>query len=238
MALLTASEFADACIIKRTSLASYENRGKIVATGSGKNKKFDTENPTNALFIRDKQAKKTSELEEAEIINRIKKYPAAPEKVEAKPDTTHTDAFNKILAEVDEAEKAVGKSRNGKPTPKYEDSVQLLKYLDTLKREKEIEQLTIKIQKQRGEVVPADLIQNVFTAHNQSILIEFKNGADDIIRIISAEKRFSVDEIAKIRGQLVDILNRAIDQAIENTAKSVEQIINDYTSILAVGERT
>lgn len=231
MALLTALEFSELCIVPRTSLASYESRGKIVAKGSGKSKKFDTENPINSLFIRDKQAKKTTEQEEAEIINRIKKYPATTDK----PETSHTDAFNKILADVVEAEKAVGVVRNG--IPKYEDSVQLLKYLDTLKRQSEIDLNKIKVQKQKGEVVPADLIEPIFLEHNRHILTEFKNAMDEVLKIFSKMKDLEPNENAELKGILRNRVNKAMKDASESSSQSVKSVIKNYTSARAAGER-
>lgn len=237
MALLTATEFAKLCIIPRTSLPSYETRDKVIPTGSGKSKMFDTENPTNALFIQMQKAKQTSEEEEAEIINRIKKYPAATEKVEAAPDTTHTDAFNKILAEVDEAEKAVGKSRNGN-IPKYEDSVQLLKYLDTLKREREIALLTIKEQTQKGEVIPTALIQPVLFQHNHYILTEFKHTIEEILREFAKMKSLDPEEHANLKGIMTNRVNAAMEKGTQNTISTVESIVKDFTLQRAVGERS
>lgn len=60
-------------------------------------------------------------------------------------------------------------------TPTLTNSTKKLKYLDTIKRTKEIEKLQIEIQKKKGEVVPVELIKPVILQHNQSILTEFKN---------------------------------------------------------------
>lgn len=108
----------------------------------------------------------------------------------------------------------------------YTESERQLKYLDTLKRSKEIEKLDIDIQKKRGEVVPSELIKPVFLQHNQSILTEFKNATDEIIRIFSKKKSLSVNEVAEIKSEIVNVINGTMNKAIANTVNSLGEVIN------------
>lgn len=118
----------------------------------------------------------------------------------------------------------------------YTESERQLKYLDTIKRQKEIEKLEIEIQKKKGEVVPSELIKPVFLQHNQSIITEFKNATDEIIRIFSKKRSLTVEEVAEIKGETTETINNAINKAIISTVKAVESIVLEHQDKKNVGE--
>lgn len=118
----------------------------------------------------------------------------------------------------------------------YTESERQLKYLDTIKRQKEIEKLDIEIQKKKGEVVPSELIKPVFLQHNQSIITEFKNATDEIIRIFSKKRSLTVEEVAEIKGETTETINNAINKATFSTIKSVESIVSEHQDKKNVGE--
>ena len=118
----------------------------------------------------------------------------------------------------------------------YTESERQLKYLDTIKREKEIEKLEIEIQKKKGEVVPSELIKPVFLQHNQSILTEITNRTDEFVRIFSKKKSLTVNEVAEMRGELTSWINESMNKAILSSIKSVESIIEEHQLKKSVGE--
>lgn len=118
----------------------------------------------------------------------------------------------------------------------YTESERQLKYLDTIKRQKEIEKLEIEIQKKKGEVVPSELIKPVFLQHNQSIITEFKNATDEIIRIFSKKRSLTVEEVAEIKGETTETINNAINKATFSTVKAVESIVSEHQDKKNIGE--
>lgn len=118
----------------------------------------------------------------------------------------------------------------------YTESERQLKYLDTIKRQKEIEKLEIEIQKKKGEVVPSELIKPVFLQHNQSIITEFKNATDELIRIFSKKRSLTVEEVAEIKGEATETINNAINKATFSTVKAVESIVLEHQDKKNVGE--
>lgn len=118
----------------------------------------------------------------------------------------------------------------------YTESERQLKYLDTIKRQKEIEKLDIEIQKKRGEVVPSELIKPVFLQHNQSIITEITNRCDEFIRIFSKKRTLTVNEVAEVRGEVVSWVNESMNKAILASIKSVENIITEHSEKKGVGE--
>lgn len=133
----------------------------------------------------------------------------------------HKDDANKVDADI----------------PSYEDSERRLKYLDTQKREKEVEKLQIEIQKKRGEVIPAELIPPVVMQHNQSIITAFKNEHDEWLRNFAKLHDMTGDEVARARGEAVQWINTAMGKATVMTEKAIEIIVADYVEKRGVGER-
>ena len=84
--------------------------------------------------------------------------------------------------------------------------------------------------------MPSELIKPVFLQHNQSILTEYKNATDEIIRIFSKKRSLTVDEVAEIKTDLVKTINNAINNAIIISSKSIDSIISDHSDKRGIGE--
>lgn len=209
MALLSKKEFAAACGIKTNTLSVQIMRGKVIC----ENELIDSNNEKNKFFLEKQSSRKQEPVEKQEKTSiEIVKQSIIPD--------------NTPLKDVESNE---GQS--------YTESERQLKYLDTLKRRKEIEKLEIDIQKKRGEVVPSELIKPVFLQHNQSIITEFKNATDEVIRIFSKKKSLTINEVAEIKGELIQSINVAIGKATLASVKGVESIILNHSEKRGVGER-
>lgn len=209
MAIYSKKEFADLCRIETKNLSNYITRKNVIVNSSGF---IDTSIDKNMAFLEKRRAKSSS-IPSADIVVKNKKK-NKPEDFDA-----------------DETEYVSG------PGQTYTESERKLKYLDTVKREAEIEKLKIDIAKKKGEVIPSELIAPCILQHNQSIVTEFKNTADEIIRIIAKKKSLSVNEMAEIKGDLVICINTSIQKATTLTSKNIENIISDFSEKKGVGER-
>lgn len=228
MALLTALEFSELCNVPRTSFASYENRGKIIASGSGKDKKYDTDDEKNKAFIQRMSSKGMQAVEVNNLLNHIAKVPVRKEPPPKR---------KKGLDFEEDPGDASSYELDSSGVPEYHVSEKILKFRDVQKRESEIELNSLKIMKQRGEVVPAMLIHPIFLQHNQYIINEFKNSIDETLRLFAKMKDLSAEESAQLKGIMIERVNDAMKTAATNTAASVKSIIDDYTSKRAAGER-
>lgn len=121
--------------------------------------------------------------------------------------------------------------------PTLEDSERLLRYLDTQKREKEVEKLQIEIQKKRGEVIPSELIPPIFLQHNQSILTAMKNEFDEWLRNHAKKYSIGINEVADARREATEWLNHAMNKAIDLSIVAVDAIVREYSEKRGVGER-
>lgn len=132
-----------------------------------------------------------------------------------------------------------------KPTEKYYEpsvnSLELekkLKQAELEKKEVDTRIALLKEEKLRGSVVPTDIVKVVFSQHFKSINSSFHQAADNLIVNIAKKKDLDRNEIAEIRGELVEIINIAVNDAIEESKKSIKNIVAEYSDKKGVGERT
>ena len=107
--------------------------------------------------------------------------------------------------------------------------------IEKLKVDTRIQEL--KEEKIRGEVVPIDLIKQVFITHNQSILTANKDFIDSLLLDFQAETRLSSEQSAKLRGKIVQGLNTNVNRAVDATKRNMSSIIEQHSIKKEVGER-
>jgi hypothetical protein len=220
MPLYTKKEFAYICKLKTKELSVYISRNKVVVEQDF----IDSENDVNKIFIEKREVCFLPPKEDV-VIPDENPYKNISKK-EKKTPKKEVESENNQDDEVEESS----------DVPTLHKSTILLKHLDTVKRGKEIEKLQIEIQKKKGEVVPVELIKPVILQHNQSILTEFKNAGDEILRIMSKKYSFSVEDLAYCKGEFVRTINNSMSKAIFATTKSIDLIIQSHIEKKAVGE--
>lgn len=111
------------------------------------------------------------------------------------------------------------------------------KQLEIDKLEQDLRLNRIRELKLTGEVVPTDQIQNLFTQHTKSIINRFHQAGDNLITEISKKKSLSPDEVAELRFELVNIINKSTMDAIQDSLKQVDYIQQEYSQKRERGER-
>lgn len=213
MALYSKKEFADILDMSTKALSVYISRGNVIVKGD----KIDGDHPTNRLF----QSKR--------------KVTAAKSGSKTANKTDLPEAFEVISAPTSDIITAERPKKGKKLDPVDLDNQKTL--LEIEKKQREIALADMKIERYNGTVVPSDLIKPVFLQHNQSMITEFKNAAEGIIRVLASKKQMSNDEKAEVRGQLVEQLNNAVDRATKASLKSVESIIKNFMEARTAGEK-
>ena len=220
MPLYTKKEFANICKLKTKELSVYISRNKVVVEQDF----IDSENDVNKIFIEKREVCFLPPKEDV-VISNENPYKNISKKEKKTPK-------KEVESENNQDDEVEGSS----DVPTLHKSTILLKHLDTVKRGKEIEKLQIEIQKKKGEVVPVELIKPVILQHNQSILTEFKNAGDEILRIMSKKYSFSVEDLAFCKGEFVKTINNSMSKAIFATTKSIDSIIQSHIEKKGVGE--
>jgi hypothetical protein len=95
-----------------------------------------------------------------------------------------------------------------------------------------------KIDKQKGELMPTDMVKIIFTQHTKSIVEEFKNAVDGILTKFSKRRDLDNAEVAEIRGELIKVINSATENAVKTSKKNIQNIISEYSETKEVGEHS
>jgi hypothetical protein len=208
MALLTKKEFAHMCGMEQSSLWVYANQRKEIEIDGDY---VDTDNPTNQRFLEKRVAKGKSKA----VLNTMD-LNTSPVYIPR----TSTDKNPKL-----------------ENIPEYAESEQLVKYWDSVKREKEVEKLQIEIDKKRGEVIPSDLMPPIVLQHNQSIITAIKNQQEEWLRKIGKRHNLTVLEVADAKSELIGWINEAMKKATRLTVSSLDNIVQDYAEKRGIGQR-
>lgn len=206
MALHTKSQFAALCGLLQKDLYIYIGRKKVIVEGES----IDDSNELNRLFMEKQRAKRGVGDGAPE-----KKTKAAKVKKEPKPEPTAEEIKNKdTLTDL-------LKQKNG---------------LELQQRQNLIEIQKIEIQKKRGELIPTSAVKTVITLHSESIKSAYVEASDNLILLISQRKGFDSHEISDVKRKFVEIVNRAVDTAIDSTNKMLGTVISEFSTKRGVGQ--
>lgn len=220
----TRREFSDLCGIDAKALAVYVGRNKILLNENGE---VDTAVAMNMAFLE----KRTGKIETPTIIvpeqkkkNRIITTPTPKEIVIQRKETTIRNKHYKT----DEEKKHL--------TTNFEID-NSLKSLDLEKKELEVEKLKIQNAKLNGDVIPTELVKMIFAQHFKSVTTAFHQGADNFITEITKRLDLNREEMVKLRKELVEIINQAVNDSIEESKESIDNIQDEYSMTRGVGEK-
>jgi len=104
-------------------------------------------------------------------------------------------------------------------------------------KEQTIELNRLKIQKLNGEIIPTELVTLVFAQHFKSITDSFYHAADNYIAVVAKRFGGKQEDISFVRGELIKLVNKAVQDSIKESKKNVDNIVNEYSQRRAAGER-
>lgn len=235
MAKYSKSEFAELCDIGENYVRTYISRGKILIGDDGL---IDTALPMNADFM----AKRAGNTD---VQATIPKHTAKNIGKNIHLNATTIPASN-----------PKGKRGRPKKQPEREMSLQenehdvtaqhqvtaynldkQIKEAELEKKNQEIELNKLRIAKMSGEVIPTQLVRDVFAQHFKSVTTAFHQGSDNFIMTIAKMSGMDRSQIAKMRESLIDIVNEAIKDSVENSKASIKNIVSEYKEKRGVGEK-
>ena len=211
MALHERTEFAKLCGVDKSYITVYIGRKKLTLTG----KLIDDSLPDNAFFLQkqlDKNGGKTT-----------KDLPTKPPKQLSK----------EVAAEAqEEKEKGVSKESSAM----YGLTIDK-KQLEVKKLESDIETARMKREKMAGVLIPTDLVMTIFASHFKSVTISFHQAADNFLSNIAKQNDLDREQVAKIRGELSEVINDAVKDAISASKKDIKKIVAEYSQSKGKGEK-
>lgn len=208
MALLSKKDFSDLCGIRTKMLSVYIQRGKVITDGD----MIDDENEINRAFKtkRLNSPKKNIEVIPKSNVTPILQSASPPKKAENEEfSRQNTIVTDRALKKMD---------------------------IDYEKKQKEIERLDqemrlarLQEEKLLGKLIPTDMVKNLFAQHFKSVTLSFKQAADLIAVEFGKKAKIARNDQAELRGQLVTIINRAIEDGIIESKRSLTHIVHEYS---------
>jgi hypothetical protein len=209
---LTRKQFSEISGVNSDKLCVYIRRGKLVMSG----KLIDTSIKQNAEFLAKWQLK--NDIKSKNPLALAVKIPTDQlELTEPKDDSLN---ISDSLSE-SSSEDALTRAN---------------KYAQLKSKEIEIRLKLIDEEKKRGELVPTEHVKSIIGTQARAITTAFKDALELLIVRISAKKQLTLDETASVRGEMVEVLNGAIDAAVNESKKTLSKIIKEFSETKSVGE--
>ena len=170
---------------------------------------FDSENPTNMAYISNLLATRQTSTLNNIIEPKKKPQHQAPQ--------ISDEMMQKVTAKMDvDEQKALA---------------------DLELKQQQIELLKIKRQKLEGELLPTDLVTHVFVRQAKTITTEFHNALNGYVAILKSRYKLSNEDVAKMRGEITKLTNKAIEDSTRTGLDEIETIVDDFSDKRERGER-
>lgn len=234
MALYPKKEFGQLAGLKNPrDIKVYINRNQVIPSGDY----IDDTIPQNLEWINKRRAKKG--------------WPNLGEGVPVELEPTYdTKAPN-----VSKAVIGPGKAPNVKnPTPRKEPTLEDLENKDPNKMTKseielvtkraemekkleEVELAKIKVAKQKGELIPAELIYSLITEMSEAMKISYNDAIENYTVVVARQKKLSGQEEANIKSHFTRIINDTLKRQTVVAKKGLQNIVKEYQEVRDRGER-
>lgn len=210
MAYLTKEEYCLRAGL-RTNLLSIEvNRGKVVVREDGL---IDGNNEKNILFIAKRVAKGKAPADGTAVIApvQVKEYiPRTPVRYD------------------DPDEEVGGLSVDANGIMELAESEKKYKHYQAMRTKLLSELAQLEIDKQMGVLVPFEAVQMLFSEHSRSLTLSVRDGVEGLLTRIGARFGLTAQESADLRKEGLTTINKANDDAIAESAKSIKNITEQY----------
>ena len=220
MALHTKKDFAAICGLKLAELSVNMKRKKVICSGDY----IDDADPTNVAFMEKWRAVRNPDVPAPALNGKMRDE----RKVVAKPDRTVP-------------EKKIPKTKSDRDKFTYNSPQNQLdlkiREIELSRKEEELEISKLKRQKMAGEVIPVDLVLLTFTQYGKATTTAFEDAADNFLVDIHKEAGLTADQMAKMRKNLITIINEAVKESISSAQDAVDNIIAEFSETRGQGER-
>lgn len=223
MAYLKKSEFAKACGISPSMVTKSIKKGDLVTTKDGQ--KISTTKEPNKTFYREHLAA----LEAAE------KEKAALEKKGKKPGEKKEDP-QKAQDKKEEKTKDQEKAQQ-----EFEFNHELNRgkaELDYKIKQARLETMELDLKKQKAELLPIQLVQDIFETYTDTSLTIFKDELEAMRLNLVSKHRLKPQEAADLQATFINYLNQANDKAINEALGKMKKAIEATRQRFGVKEET
>lgn len=100
--------------------------------------------------------------------------------------------------------------------------------LELRKLEEELAIKKITRQKMDGDVIPIDLVGAMVKAHSREMHQQYFYSAEIIVTDFAKKYNVSKSDVAKMKGELVAVINSGIEKGRKNMLRNLTALIKDY----------
>lgn len=220
MALHTKKDFALICGLKPAELSMGITRRKVLCSGDY----VDDSIPVNVAFMEKWRSVRNPDVPAPALNGQAR--PSA--RTVAPPDLTPV------------APKAPN-VRQPQLEFTYESPVNQLdlkiKETELARKEEDLEIAKLKRAKMAGEVIPVELVNNVFTVYSKSTMTAWYNATDNFLMDMQKRYGMSSADMSTQRTELIEIVNNAIEDAFKESVDSLKNIVEEYSDTRGQGDR-
>ena len=249
MARMSKAEFAKLCGMPSNKLAAYYSNIRKTRVVVGADGMIDTENPYNAAFLQKYMV--VPGEEGAHAVIRERPAPAElPLGAIAAPKAEPTIVIDGVpvlkgeFGVTDDGRMCVkAQHANGEliieleQVPDFKESERLLKYLDTVKRKREIQKAEIEISKKNGEVVATELVTPIIKRMNKATQTGYKISLENVLTEFAQRCELGPDDIAYMRAVHIREIHDGAKKALEIAENDLTMVVNEFAAKRGVGER-
>ncbi len=206
MAKHTRNEFAKLCNLSSGNLANYIKRGKLNVI----NGEIDDKDKLNREFL----------------LNRREFLEVKGEALEVGPDAVVTKKISKS-----DRVRAIAAKNTFELAPVNEDSLLRKKNQAAVdKTEIEIKLKQLQYDNLMGQNIPTDLVKTIIRQLGHSIINEYKSGMEGFLSELLQKKLVNQIQFSKFQGQIIEMINKAHENAIRAAQRSVKKIQEEKLS--------
>ena len=203
MPIYTVKEFAALTGKTPKDIHTYAGRGKVVKT----DKKIDTSDDINALFL------------EKYGVDVVESVPEVVVKTEKPP------KWATVKRETVKPEPPTKEQKEKQAQSKKMVAADLeIKNLNIRKKKSEIELEELRVKRLQGALMPKDQVLEITSTHFNSLTATYKAGLDEMLDTLITRKVIDRKEAIELKKVEVEIINKAIDDAIELTNADIEKL--------------
>lgn len=217
MAFHTQKQFADLIGKSRGWLNVYVGRGTITMSGDY----IDDTLEKNLKFLNKWLAKKNAPPKEIPKPEKVKPIKTGGPKI-SEPQPVKLKA-----PKISEP-----KRRQVEPSPIDEIEVRK-KLAETEYKEAQVIKTNLQSAKLRGDSIPTNLVSGLVSTLGRSFQTSYKNGAEVLLIELAHKIKLSAKIEAEVKGKLIELINKAHADAIQEAKTTIETIVSEVAAVEA-----
>jgi hypothetical protein len=108
--------------------------------------------------------------------------------------------------------------------------------LELEKRQNEIDLQKLAIAKIRGDVVPVPAVRELIRTYSESSRHAYTEASDNLLMIMTQKFNLTATDLSDVRKEFLKLVNKAIDNAVDNTKTVLLGLVRDYSKKRGVGQ--